>query len=445
MKPLKTLIRIGLVLLVVVTVALAVRAIFNFTEGRKLARTLGELKERGIPLTARDLAVPCPDSDNAARLWKAAENLLEVGDDDKGILNRSFLDLAAGKPMDPSLRAALADLIAKNERALGLVHEMADKPCFLYRDPRLPLIEAMSPGMVKMITVTRLLGFDALLRADEGDVPGAIEKIRSGLRFTPRVAGEGMLMTQLIAVANTRMLVEFLAAVCRGRAIDESLLRELAVELEPDPWRKRLSRAIQGDSVLIREAAAQASRGTRMENAFFFGEPSRLNDIRVWLIRPFLKTDLRKTLPELLELEAQALLPYYESRGSLRTRTQQLETRPWYAYLSKALLGNFEAAFLKEAQLEASLLAARTGLACKLYKGRTGEYPEALGALVPGILKEVPIDPFTGKPLVYRKEGKGFIVYSLGSNEKDDNGRSTYMITQMVMDKDDDWTWRESK
>jgi hypothetical protein len=109
------------------------------------------------------------------------------------------------------------------------------------------------------------------------------------------------------------------------------------------------------------------------------------------------------------------------------------------------MIGNFEEAFMKEAMLEASLLAARTGLACKLFKSRTGAYPESLEALVPGILKEVPVDPFTGKPFVYRREREGFIVYSLGSNEKDDGGRSTYMITQMVMEKDDDWTWKEDR
>ena len=38
-----------------------------------------------------------------------------------------------------------------------------------------------------------------------------------------------------------------------------------------------------------------------------------------------------------------------------------------------------------------------------------------------------------------------YLVFRLGSNEKDDGGRSTYMITQMVMEKDDDWTWKEDR
>jgi len=444
MKFTKILTKIGLVLLVILTVVLAARAVLNWTEGRKLTRALAELKAKGVPLTAGDLASPCSDEDNAARLWKAAVNLLAVEEQDKEVLGRAFMDLVASKPMEPSHRSALAGVIAKNQKALELLHEMADKPCFLYRDPGTPLIEAIPPPeMVKMILATRLIGFDALLEAEKGEVPSAAERIRSGLGFASKVAQEGTMITQLIAVADTRMLAGFLEAICRGRKVDDEILLRLIADLEPGPWRERLAQTIKGERVVFIEAAKKAASGTRMENAYLFGEPSRLNDIRAWLVRPFLKTDMRRTLPKLFDLEAQALLPYYESRGSLRAQDQQIETLPWYAFVSKLILGNFEAAFLKEAQLEATLLAARTGLACKLFKNRTGAYPEALDALVPGILNEVPIDPFTGKPFVYRREGEGFIVYSLGSNEKDDGGRSTYMITQLVMDKDDDWAWKE--
>jgi hypothetical protein len=130
----------------------------------------------------------------------------------------------------------------------------------------------------------------------------------------------------------------------------------------------------------------------------------------------------------------------------LKTENKVLDHAPWYFKLSGYWEGGaYGTIFLKNAMLEATFLVSRTGLASRLYKSRMGKYPENLEALVPNILSEVPTDPFTGKPLVYRREGEGFIVYSLGSNEKDDGGRSTYMITQEVMDKDDDWAWRESK
>ncbi len=445
MKPPKTLIRIGLVLLVVVTAVVAVRAVLNYTEGRKLARALAELKEKSIPLTARDLAAPCPDEDNAARLWKAVENLLTTEEGEgRMILSGAFGKYASGNLVEPSSKAALQRLAAKNERALELLAEMGTKPCFLLRDPAAPLFETITPAP-KMVHATQLLGFAALFMAEDGDVPSALDRLMSGLRFTPMVAQEGNLMAYLVAVADTRMLTYFLEAVCRGRKVGDDALLRLIHELNPDSWRERLATAIQGERVFFIEVGQFSSSTGKKNLKWLFGEPFIVKDLGVWLVRPFLKRDVRKALPKYAELEAQALLPYFESRSLLRGQAQEMNKLPWYAFLSKAMVGDFESSFLKEAQLEATLLAARTGLACRLYKSHNGAYPVSLDALVPGILSEAPIDPFTGKPLIYRREGTGFIVYSLGSNQKDDGGRSTYMITQMVMDKDDDWAWKEDR
>ncbi len=444
MKASKILIKIGLVLLIVVATVLVVRAIFNYTEGRKLAQTLAGLKARGVPLMAKDLAVPCPDEDNAARLWKAAESLLTTEDKKNKKVLGGFGRYVGGNPLDQSSKAALKRLAADNAGALKLITEAGLKPCFLLRDPSAPLFEMMTPAL-KMIQATQLLGFSALFMAEDGDVPSAIERIISGLRFTPMVAREGYLMPYLIAVADTRMLTYFLGDICHGRKVGDDTLVRLIDGLDPGPWRERLANAIKGERVLFVEIGSLAIRGARKEIEPLFGEASYLNDALTWLVRPWVKNDVRKTLPRYSELEAQARLPYFKGRDFFRDLIQRSQNRPWYSFVSKFILGNFESTFLKEAQLEATLLAARTGLACRLYKSRTGRYPESLEELVPGILTEVPIDPFTGKPLVYRREGEGFIVYSLGSNQKDDGGRSTYMITQLVMDKDDDWSWREDR
>ena len=42
---------------------------------------------------------------------------------------------------------------------------------------------------------------------------------------------------------------------------------------------------------------------------------------------------------------------------------------------------------------------------------------------VKGLLKEVPIDPFSDKPLVYRKTDDGFILYSVGFDLIDNDGQ----------------------
>ena len=447
MRPPKLLIRIGVVLLIVVAAVLVVRGVFDIVEGRRLAGALAGLNEKGVPLTAADLSSPCPDEKNAARLWKAIENVIAIDNETDGkLMAKTWEDVSMGKPIAPADRPALQDLFLRNQKVFELLGEMSAMPCFLYRDPTSALMEGKTPNGLKMIRTTRLLLFSSLLRAEAGDVPGAIGQIRTGLTFAPMVGQEGSLMSVLIGFADARILAFFLGDVLRGRPIgDEDLLR-LIGDLDPAPWPGRLAGAVRGERVVFVEAGGYAMRGEFKDaERFLFGEPSILKEIGVWIIRPLLKRDIRGALPIYDELEAQAQRPYYESRAFFGSRGRDLMNRPWYAFFSKAMIANFEAAFMKEALVEATFLASRTGLACRLYKSRTGRYPDTLEALVPGILEEVPVDPFTGKPLVYRPEGEGFIVYSLGTNEKDDGGRSTFSVDRLVMFKDDDLAWREDR
>ena len=231
MKCPKTLIRIGFVLLVVVAVLLVVRAVFDYVEGRALIRTLAGLKEKGVPLTAADLAAPCPDEDNGARLWKAAENLLVIEEPPKrpqitpldvratgwSALPGAFMKYAQGGPVDPAQRADLQDLASRNVRVFELMSEAGAKPCFLSRDPAASAIESLTPGSIsaiKMLRATQLLGFSALFAAEAGDVPGALDRLRAGLKFAPRAAEDGTLIMYLVAVAGTRGLTYFLQDIC---------------------------------------------------------------------------------------------------------------------------------------------------------------------------------------------------------------------------------------
>jgi hypothetical protein len=58
------------------------------------------------------------------------------------------------------------------------------------------------------------------------------------------------------------------------------------------------------------------------------------------------------------------------------------------------------------------------------YQRVNGRYPEKLEALAPKYLAKVPQDRFSGKPLVYRPADKGYLLYSVGVNGKDEGGRT---------------------
>lgn len=75
-------------------------------------------------------------------------------------------------------------------------------------------------------------------------------------------------------------------------------------------------------------------------------------------------------------------------------------------------------------QSEARVVLSPVGVALAAYQASTGEFPKSLRALVPKYLPELPLDPYTGKQLVYRVDGQGALVYSLGQNLADDDGTS---------------------
>jgi hypothetical protein len=65
-------------------------------------------------------------------------------------------------------------------------------------------------------------------------------------------------------------------------------------------------------------------------------------------------------------------------------------------------------------------------LAIRLYQAEYGKLPERLEQLAPEYLRELPIDPFSGRPPVYRPRGEAaFLLYSIGPDGNDDGGMPT--------------------
>ncbi len=90
----------------------------------------------------------------------------------------------------------------------------------------------------------------------------------------------------------------------------------------------------------------------------------------------------------------------------------------------------------------AQVMADEATLACALERCRLadGRFPETLDALVPRFIAKLPHDIITGEPLKYRRDGDGYVLYSVGWNEKDDGGKPS--------EKGDleqgDWVWQSS-
>jgi hypothetical protein len=72
-------------------------------------------------------------------------------------------------------------------------------------------------------------------------------------------------------------------------------------------------------------------------------------------------------------------------------------------------------------------------LALLSYQETNGRLPDSLEELVPGVLKELPADPYADGPLKFRRTGDGYALYSVGPNKIDEHGQGDDETLEALM------------
>lgn len=348
---------------------------------------------------------PVPDEENAAVLYKKAfeKHVGETDDTDVDILGR----LSEGKEITPAERAKLQSYLDKNRETLALLHEAAQRPrCNFGLDYSQGSATEL-PHISPLILAVRLLNVEAMI---EGKGRAA-EIARASTRLSDAVAEEPVLVSQLVrgilhGISSEALQKEFEGDIPRGRL--QSLLG-----LPPDRVREGY------EKVLLFELYS----GVKF--VLDGGDPKTLG-VEGRSIRrpddPLTAHDLEHFAQTLADFTALAGRPYYEVRDDLeRLRLAKVDSAPWYAELTKLMLPNFDKAQQRQAVTEAYLGTAQVAAALRSYRDARGSYPPSLDE-VREVLPRMPLDPFTGKPYLYRREGAGFVVYSAGVNRVDSGG-----------------------
>jgi hypothetical protein len=431
----KILGRTGLVLAALVALLLVTRAVLNYTTGKKLEKFLAAEKAKGVPVSYADLGPACPGLSNARPLWRAAEALFDDQHRGKVNLGEELANMYEDRPIGEKARSFIRAAIDRNRRSIDFLLEASGLPCFRETDRTDPFkIE----NLLTRLQLVRLLGFEAAFRAEAGDVRGGFDEWIKGLRFLRLTLQESNLLHGLVAIADARSLLAVLNWIVDERAVEIDALNAMLKELDVPIWRAAVAGSWKNERIMEIEAAREILRGHTPEY-----QSGLAMEFLFWLARPLVRSELKRRYPSFDEVDALFRKPFFESRPGMADYDVRHKRLPWYRRLPDGGISNISATGLKEASLEALMETARIGLAARIYQAREKRFPAAIADLVPDILPREPLDPFTGKPFVYRVDQNGLLVYSLGSNEKDDGGRGTYMITQLVMPKDDDWAWRD--
>ncbi|MCH8921698.1 MAG: hypothetical protein IIA67_00965 [Planctomycetes bacterium] len=128
---------------------------------------------------------------------------------------------------------------------------------------------------------------------------------------------------------------------------------------------------------------------------------------------------LEEEQQEALDAEDPWLLAAYPFSRQARTRHMTKE-------VVGLLIPAFSSMTADERRCKGRLRRLEMVFAVSLYRAENGQYPANLSALVPAYLDEVPLDPTNDLRMNYRKQGEGYLVWSVGRNGVDDKGRNGY-------------------
>jgi hypothetical protein len=372
------------------------------------------------------------------------------------------MDRASQRPWTARQYPHIAAWLKANDRPLAVAVEATRRP--QYFSPLVPkqtkqgpggLLTALLPGAQKCRGLAQALATRAMLRVGEGRHDEAWQDLLACHRLGRLVARGGTLIETLIgiaidAVADSADLAYLQAAKLEARTIKDRL-RDLR-KLQPMPpvadMMALTERFVFLDTVMTLnrsginqlEALAVgklpqpvAAEGKRpLENIDW--DPALRNANR-WFSRVaaamrLKDRSLREQHLDRIERELKQLKASAGDWGTL-ARTVLAEGTPARARgkligdqllcLLMPALRKVEEAHDRAEQLQHNLQVA---FALAAYRREHGRYPKELAALAPDYLTTVPPDLFSGKALVYRPGKDGYLLYSVGVNGRDEQGRS---------------------
>lgn len=280
---------------------------------------------------------------------------------------------------------------------------------------QMPLMTEGSTFIGRLRQLARLLVADGKLAQKNGDSDRAITNYLAVVKLGTDCSKGGATLQSLVGTAiadmGTRAVRAWILQAATTREATERIIKSLTRnDHDRTPYaetlRNELKYAKKESSQQILKESGPWGRllySKRVTNRYF---DAALGDLIQESDKPFWQSDTKHVVEK------------WDPEG--RQMWLGAPNRPMQRNLMAMTLAAISGTRKKVIQAELNLTASEVVCALKAYELTHDKPPEQLADLVPDFLPSIPIDPFDGKPLRYRREGKEWVIWSVGSDLKDD-------------------------
>ena len=420
-----------------------------------IRRLEAKAAKRGEPLTLAELAAkspPIPDAENAAvvllELWKESEpqfwqafidgraplperNVVPV-DPDLPILGSNATRPSRVQPLSPAALSAAEDYLKSHAAHMERVRAALRRPRCRFPVKFNDGYDALLPHLSKLKGEAQLFRLEALVATERGDNDAAITALGNPGRIGTLLAEEPFLITQLVRIACFTMVVDGAQHLLCRRELAPSQLARLDTMLDelklPSSLRwAYIAERAAGLNIYEQSGDALARIASSSDGSNDVKPADYRRLVRVMNAIGLASADRRlmlESFDEAIELADKDSHQDLSRRREIFAEAGRKARRFPPKLFSSFLLPAMQRVPNKYANLEARRRAAVTAVAVqKLRLTQGGKLAEQLDELVPRFLPSVPLDPYDGQPLRYKRRPAGFVVYSIGPDGRDDGGQ----------------------
>ncbi len=406
---------VGMALALIVGSFLAPVAYVVHLAGRSglVDREIERIRQSGEPVSMADLAgKPIPASQNAAHVYaKCFEAFPRFG---SGYRRRSTRSGSFyrfdGSTRDPRQWADARAYLKSYAGVLDTAEKAAAMPKCRY-----PISKDVAVGSRHLRGIrqlNRLALIQALVNARDGDSGSAIKHLALAFRIADSLAedrttnGQG---ARLSAIRNSAEAIVRVASLARVSEHEARWLSDVISRIDVSNYTRNILEEKRALAIAFYENVSCGREPTmdtteHVSTGKAFRKMCSSMPGKTWLYSDelFYLRQMRRYLDI-------ADLPY---RSLMETRRDEPPRPPRYALFSTVLLPRLDQLAKEVDRCKSSLAGSRIFLGLLAYRDRFGVYPDDLNDLRERLDWEVPDDPFSGKPFVYRRQGRGFVFYA---------------------------------
>ena len=389
---------------------------------------LASLKANKVPISLAQLDEYYPHGSAAAIAASAYTNAFGNFETSKDVpvLGDDKMP-AVGSPLTPTQRERIAECLARNAQCLALLRSAVG-----YGSCRYPIDlqngwEVLLPHLGKLKGCGNLLAMEAVYYADSGDGSRAARSLLTCLQLAGSLDDEPLAVSYLVQtalLARACRTLEWCLSRCEFSVLDLPAIQERFRGFLSDRGHRRALvgercmciSIFEGPTATLQKLLNDESVGTRRGLCVYRSMGFWMRDYQYCLDLIDQLQTIHNLAPH-LRLDQIASLKKQVSANKGRSRATDVNL------ISGMILPSILGVAEKEIRRQTELRLALAALSLKLAQP-TGELPPwTTSSSDTSSVTPLFMDPFDGEPLRLLKSDTGWVIYSVGPDRSDDEGR----------------------